>query len=581
MDQDISAEYVLYRDLFHSQRHGFQYQRTVRPVHKHSDPITVYVGMCVIMIEEIVERDQMMSMAACLKLRWVDQFLMWNIEKYNNLTWIAVTTDKIWLPDIAIINSPEPYLLTKKETNVEIQHNGEVGYYPSGKLFTRCNIWIKFFPLDWQRCDVRLESWIYPTDQLNLVLYPEETIDIKSYYSNHEWAVTDYKAVPVNAQYDGKNFSSINFIYILRRKPAYYFTYFVFPQTLLAVLQTLSSTLPVEHPGRMAMLTSLFIGTSVTQASVADMIPKSSDSMSLLQMYMALISCNIVMSLIVTCLMMYVVLRYPNEEPSIAAIFIAFFNIAWPEKKKDEEPLALNLAASLDEKAEDNVPEMTNLRKILLKENGYIKAASKRDQGDQVRRIKSFSHRLQASCDSEGSPMVNLSQFANSRQAVTDDLDSSPVTMNIPNEPSFDYLKPKASIDLSENIMFRERKRSATKAIQNMRKRIFNMGSSVGDRPGISTPLSPQDDFDMYHVSASKGRRKSVFKSKRGVASISDDTRELRRRWLLYCVALDKIFMYLNFVWNAFVPIFLFLILPQVYTDSHPHDIGEVDPDFF
>ena len=45
--------------------------------------------------------------------------------------------------------------------------------------------------------------------------------------------------------------------------------YYVFPQLLLACLQTLSHTLPVEHPGRMTLLTSLFIGTSVTQASVA------------------------------------------------------------------------------------------------------------------------------------------------------------------------------------------------------------------------------------------------------------------------------------------------------------------------
>ena len=210
------------------------------------------------------------------------------------MQWMAISSDKIWLPDIAIVNSPEPHALTRKLTNIDLNYRGEVGYFPSGRLATRCNLVITYFPFDWQHCEVRFESWIYPTRYLEIELYPgSEAVDLKEYYVNFQWTIKGYEIKPEVVDYDGKNFSSITFTFTLRRKPTFYFMYFIFPELLLALLQTLSHTLPVEHPGRMTMLTALFIGTTVTHAGIASHIPKSSDTMSLLQVYMSIMSINL------------------------------------------------------------------------------------------------------------------------------------------------------------------------------------------------------------------------------------------------------------------------------------------------
>ena len=111
--------------------------------------------------------------------------------------------------------------------------------------------------------------------------------------------------------------------------------YFIFPQFLLAFLQTLSHCLPVEHPGRMTMLTSLFIGTSVTQSAVANSIPKSSDAQSLLQIYMTIMSVNLAVGLLISTIILYIVLRFPNEPPSLTAIFLAVFSVIWPGDETD------------------------------------------------------------------------------------------------------------------------------------------------------------------------------------------------------------------------------------------------------
>ena len=137
-DEETSAEHALYNALLG----GSRYQKHVRPVRNHQKPIVVRVGMAVMMIEELVERDQIMVMAACVKMIWEDEFLTWNPNNYDNLTWMAVSSTSLWLPDIAIINSPEPYSLTRKVTNVDLNFKGEIGYFPSGRLATRCNLQI-------------------------------------------------------------------------------------------------------------------------------------------------------------------------------------------------------------------------------------------------------------------------------------------------------------------------------------------------------------------------------------------------------------------------------------------------------
>ena len=80
-----SPEEKLYRALF-----GRGYLKNVRPAADPNDAVVVNVGMCVMMIEDLIERDQMMIMAACVKMLWKDFRLTWNPSAYNNIS--------VWVP---------------------------------------------------------------------------------------------------------------------------------------------------------------------------------------------------------------------------------------------------------------------------------------------------------------------------------------------------------------------------------------------------------------------------------------------------------------------------------------------------
>ena len=509
---------------------------------------------------------------------------MWNPLKYDNLTWLAISSSNIWLPDIAIINSPEPYELTRKSTNVDVDYRGEVGFFPSGRLATRCNLQITYFPFDWQHCEVRLESWIYPTQYLEIEMYPDDTVDLKEYYTNHQWAVAGYRVLPEVADYDGKNFSSITFTFVLRRKSEYYFMYFIFPQLLLALLQTLSHTLPVEHPGRMAMLTSLFIGTSVTQAGIAVHIPKSSDSMSLLQIYMTIMSINLVFALIVSFVMMYAVLRYPNEEPNFIAMLVAFFSIVWPNEVAKHRHHKHNPTPAAIAKSNVTMGVKSSSPFTPKHRPAKSKRATSRDRDrdrDHERERSRSKHRNRVSnryYDQEKSyslgrdgDLTNFRQLVKRRRMTGPN--SSPENIrkvvtylgeggesNNNNFPSDDEtfiqrghktVPPRGKSVLGKNVM-----PVACESDINEEYVVDPLGLYSPKKESQGNGILPSADL-------LKTQRRNLWerrRSGRGEAASAEDTRELKRRWLLYCVALDKTIMYVNMVCFKFLNLMFFVV---------------------
>ena len=78
-----------------------------------------------------------MITSGCIKMKWSDEFLQWPPDQFQNLTWLVMPSTEIWLPDIALVNSPDPYTITRKPAFAEVTNTGQVGYYPSGRFSTR------------------------------------------------------------------------------------------------------------------------------------------------------------------------------------------------------------------------------------------------------------------------------------------------------------------------------------------------------------------------------------------------------------------------------------------------------------
>ena len=102
-------------------------------------------------------------------------------------------------------------------------------YYPSGRFSTRCQISLTYFPFDWQKCDLRFESWVYPFQWLYMEPWAPDPVHMKDYYRNHQWDLDRFSVTPGNITYDGLEFSTIRFSFYFRRRTLYYTVLSIFP----------------------------------------------------------------------------------------------------------------------------------------------------------------------------------------------------------------------------------------------------------------------------------------------------------------------------------------------------------------
>ena len=276
---EYSAERSLYSELFAPGR----YLRNVRPLSNHSETMTIEIGVCISNIDEIIEMDQVMVTSGCLKMIWVDQFFQWKPESFGNLTWLAVPSTDIWIPDVAMTNSEEPYLLTRKKSFTSVRHNGSVGFYPSGRFRTRCTLSLRYFPFDRQRCKIMLESLIFRVERLRLVPLSDTPIDMNGYIDNQQWQLDAVTVETSEVYRDDSAYSAVVFTLTFSRKTLYYRAMAILPTFFMTTLQALSHTLPVEHPGRTTVLTALFLSVSLMQSGLASQLPKSSEGVSLIR----------------------------------------------------------------------------------------------------------------------------------------------------------------------------------------------------------------------------------------------------------------------------------------------------------
>uniref|UniRef100_A0A3Q2PLW1 Neurotransmitter-gated ion-channel ligand-binding domain-containing protein n=1 Tax=Fundulus heteroclitus TaxID=8078 RepID=A0A3Q2PLW1_FUNHE len=83
------------------------YNRLERPVVNDSAPILVELGLTLLQIIDVDEKNQVLMTNAWLQLYWTDVYLSWNPENYPGVQNLRFPSDQIWTPDILLYNRSE------------------------------------------------------------------------------------------------------------------------------------------------------------------------------------------------------------------------------------------------------------------------------------------------------------------------------------------------------------------------------------------------------------------------------------------------------------------------------------------
>ncbi|OXA61391.1 Acetylcholine receptor subunit alpha-type acr-16 [Folsomia candida] len=174
------------------------YDKLTRPVATHATPLHVEIGLALLQILEVDEKQQILTTNVWFRTFWTDSGLVWNVSEYGNITGIRIPLTKIWSPDIFLYNTADEEIFQsihrRKQLNALVSHDGRVIFVPPMIIKSTCKMDVTWFPFDSQSCNIQFGSWSYSGQEIdfNLVNVTGLAFDLSEYVTNGEWKLVEF-----------------------------------------------------------------------------------------------------------------------------------------------------------------------------------------------------------------------------------------------------------------------------------------------------------------------------------------------------------------------------------------------------
>uniref|UniRef100_A0A8C8RSL9 5-hydroxytryptamine receptor 3A n=1 Tax=Pelusios castaneus TaxID=367368 RepID=A0A8C8RSL9_9SAUR len=273
------------------------YKKGVRPVQDWRRATNVAIDVMVYAILNVDEKNQVLTTYIWYRQHWIDEFLRWNPENFDNITQMSLPTESIWVPDILINEfvdvgkSPDiPY--------VYVRHHGEVQNLKPIQVVTACSLDIYNFPFDVQNCSLTFTSWLHNIRDINLSLWRQPDlvkVDKSVFMNQGEWEL-----LYVLSQFR-------EFSVVIRRRPLFYAVSLLLPSIFLMVMDIVGFYLPPDSGERVSFKITLLLGYSVFLIIVSDTLPATAIGTPLIGVYFVVCMALLVISLTETILIVRLV----------------------------------------------------------------------------------------------------------------------------------------------------------------------------------------------------------------------------------------------------------------------------------
>ncbi|CAB1441212.1 unnamed protein product [Pleuronectes platessa] len=287
------------------------YNRLERPVLNDSHTLTVSLGLSLMQIIDVDEKNQVLTTNIWLQLCWDDNYLQWNPEEYPGVTNMRFPENLIWKPDILLYNSADERFDATFHTNILVNSTGSCNYIPPGIFKSTCNIDVRWFPFDVQRCELKFGSWTHGAWSLDLKMVEP---DITSYTPNGEWDLVEVTGKKNNHVYEccPEPYPDITFTLVMRRRTLYYGLNLLIPCVLISTMALLVFLLPADSGEKISLGITVLLSLTVFMLLVAEIMPPTSDSVPLIAQYFATTLVIVGVSVIATVL----VLQFHHHDPN-------------------------------------------------------------------------------------------------------------------------------------------------------------------------------------------------------------------------------------------------------------------------
>ncbi|XGW00990.1 hypothetical protein V3C99_013728 [Haemonchus contortus] len=255
--------------------------------------LDVYYELELVHILGIDELKQTMTVLVYVDEKWMDPSLSWDPALFGAIekTWLPISV--IWVPDIIIFNMVRASrlhhedLLSSIRAPALIYSNGTVETSHPAVYTVTCEINIKRFPLDDQRCALEIASWTYGKDKIRLRAHTEHSL--QHYTDNEEWGLLTVSVAEKEYEHEGINVSELQYDVSVKRKPLFYMVTLTFPSYVMCAISVVGLfarfSTTGEREERFTLGVTAILTMAVLSLVVSEKVPHSSNHVPLLVAY--------------------------------------------------------------------------------------------------------------------------------------------------------------------------------------------------------------------------------------------------------------------------------------------------------
>ncbi|XP_024122715.1 neuronal acetylcholine receptor subunit alpha-7 isoform X2 [Oryzias melastigma] len=286
------------------------YNPMERPVANDSQALTVHFSYTLIQVMDVDEKNQILTTNAWLQM-WYDHYLQWNQSEYPGVKNLRFSPDQVWTPDILLYNSAHDKFDATFKTNVLVNSSGFCEFLPPGIFVSTCNVDVRWFPFDIQRCELKFGSWTFDGWLLDIQM---KEADVSGYMPNGEWDLMEVPGGRHEIFYDccAEPYPDVTFVVTLRRRTLFYALNLLVPCVLLSSMTLLVFLLPANSGEKISLGITVLLSLTVFMLMVAEIMPATSDSVPLIGQYFASTMVIVGMSVVATV----IVLQFHHHTPN-------------------------------------------------------------------------------------------------------------------------------------------------------------------------------------------------------------------------------------------------------------------------
>ncbi|RUS81450.1 hypothetical protein EGW08_010790, partial [Elysia chlorotica] len=287
---------------------------------------------------------QILTLSVWLRQEWCDLRLKWDPSEYGGVKVLNIPSEKLWKPDLVLYNNADGDFHITLQTKAIVYHTGKIVWEPPAIYKSYCPIDVEYFPFDIQECFLKISSWTYHGDELDLqhlcngtVVNTEDDpqkaavviqrgIDLTDYYYNVEWDILNVTAMQKTKFYPccDEPYPDITFNLTLRRRTLFYSLNLIMPCVSISCLTVLVFYLPSDSGEKITLSISILLALTVFFLLLSDMNPPTSLVIPLIGKYLLFIMIIVTMSITFTVYTLHIHFKSPTTHkmsPWVKEIF--------------------------------------------------------------------------------------------------------------------------------------------------------------------------------------------------------------------------------------------------------------------